>query len=55
LTVTYADLLAALLGGVPLAPKVASGQARITGDPGAFPRLVSWLDRPDPSFAIVTP
>lgn len=55
LTVAYADLLAALLGGVPLAPKIASGAARITGDPAAFSRLVGWLDRPDPAFAIVTP
>ncbi|MEI9926906.1 MAG: alkyl sulfatase dimerization domain-containing protein [Sphingomonas sp.] len=32
LTVAYADLLAALLGGAPLAPKIASGEARISGD-----------------------
>lgn len=55
LTVAYADLLAALLGGVPLAPKIASGQAHISGDAAAFSRLVGWLDRPDPAFAIVTP
>lgn len=55
LTVAYSDLLAALLGGVPLAPKIASGQAKIAGDASALQRLVGWLDRPDPSFAIVTP
>ncbi|MEL0254193.1 MAG: alkyl sulfatase C-terminal domain-containing protein, partial [Novosphingobium sp.] len=55
LTVRYADLLAALFAGQPLAAKVASGEAKIEGDPAAFARLVSWLDKPDPAFAIVTP
>lgn len=55
LTVRYADLLGALFAGQPLAAKVASGEAKIEGDPAAFARLVSWLDKPDPAFAIVTP
>lgn len=55
LTVRYADLLAALFAGKPLAAKAASGEAQIEGDPAAFARLTSWLDKPDPTFAIVTP
>jgi len=55
LTVRYADLLGALFAGQPLAAKVASGEAKIEGDPAALARLVSWLDKPDPAFAIVTP
>lgn len=55
LTVRYADFLAAFLGGVPLAPRIAAGEARIDGDAAAFGRLVSILDAPDPAFAIVTP
>lgn len=55
LTVRYADLLAALFTGQPLAAKVASGEAKIEGDPAAFARLVGWLDKPDPAFNIVTP
>lgn len=55
LTLRYADLLAALFAGQPLAAKVASGEAAIEGDPEALGRLASWLDKPDPAFAIVTP
>lgn len=55
LTVNYSDLLAALFAGQPLAAKVASGDAKIEGDPAALARLVGWLDKPDPAFAIVTP
>lgn len=55
LTVKYPDLLAAMLRGQPLAAKVASGDASITGDPLAFQRFVGWLDKPEPLFPIVTP
>ncbi|MFT3997986.1 MAG: alkyl sulfatase dimerization domain-containing protein [Asticcacaulis sp.] len=55
LTVKRSDLIAALLGGVPLAPKVMSGEASISGNSTAFLSLVNWLDKPDPTFAIVTP
>ncbi|MBF9152682.1 MBL fold metallo-hydrolase [Novosphingobium sp. 1Y9A] len=55
LTVRYTDLLSALFAGQPLSAKVASGEAKIEGDPAAFARLVSWLDKPDPAFNIVTP
>jgi len=55
LTVRYTDLLAALFSGQPLGAKVASGDAKIEGDPAAFARLIGWLDKPDPAFAIVTP
>lgn len=55
LTVNYNDLLAALFAGKPLAAKVASGDAKIDGDPAAFARLIGGLDKPDPAFEIVTP
>jgi alkyl sulfatase BDS1-like metallo-beta-lactamase superfamily hydrolase len=55
LTIKYADLVAALLRGQPLAPKIASGEARIEGRMAAFAQLVSWIDKPTPPFAIVTP
>ena len=55
LTVNRADFLKALLLGVPLGAKVASGEAKIDGDPAAFVRFISWFDQPDPNFAIVTP
>lgn len=55
LTIKYADLVAALLRGQPLAPKIASGEAKIEGQPAAFAQLVSWIDKPTPPFAIVTP
>lgn len=55
LTVRYADLLTALFAGQSLAAKVASGEAKIEGDPAAFARLIGWLDKPDPAFNIVTP
>ena len=55
LTVKYTDLLAALLQGEPLAPKVIAGEASIAGDPLALQRFTGLLDKPDPAFAIVTP
>lgn len=55
LTVNYPDLLDALFAGTPLAAKIQSGAAKIEGDPAVFARLASWLDKPDPAFAIVTP
>jgi alkyl sulfatase BDS1-like metallo-beta-lactamase superfamily hydrolase len=54
LTVDRKDFLAAVLAGQPLAAKVASGQAKIEGDPRALQRLVSWLDRPQPNFPLVS-
>ncbi|MDB5818235.1 MAG: fold metallo-hydrolase, partial [Rhizobacter sp.] len=54
LTVNRSDLVAALLAGVPLAPKVASGQAKIEGDAGALMKLASWMQPPRPNFPIVT-
>ncbi|KPF91272.1 alkyl sulfatase [Novosphingobium sp. AAP83] len=55
LTVAYKDLLTALFAGQPLAAKLASGEAKLEGDAAVLGRLVSWLDKPDPAFAIVTP
>ena len=53
-TVNRADFLASILTGMSLAPKVASGQAKVEGDPGALLKLVSWMDKPAPNFPIVT-
>lgn len=55
LTLRYTDLLAALFAAQPIDTKVATGEAAIDGDPEALGRLASWLDKPDPAFAIVTP
>ena len=50
-TVTLSKLeLIVALGGFGVAPGV-----RTDGDPDAFARLTTWLDRPDPSFPITTP
>jgi alkyl sulfatase BDS1-like metallo-beta-lactamase superfamily hydrolase len=54
LTLPRALLLQSLFTGAPLAPKVASGEARIEGNPLALQRLVGMLDRPDGAFPIVT-
>ncbi|MDR3507005.1 MAG: alkyl sulfatase dimerization domain-containing protein [Caulobacteraceae bacterium] len=53
-TVNRADFLASIFTGVPLAAKVASGAAKIDGDPAALVRLMSWMDPPHPNFPIVT-
>lgn len=50
-TIKRADLIAALAGGAPLAPGVAT----IAGDRALLGRFAGWFDRPDPGFAIVTP
>lgn len=55
ITAKRADLIAALTGASPLAPKVAAGEVTVNGDKGALARFAGWFDRPDPSFAIVTP
>ena len=55
LTVKYPDLVAALLAGKPLGPKVSAGEATVAGDPLALQKLVGWLDRPEALFPIVTP
>jgi alkyl sulfatase BDS1-like metallo-beta-lactamase superfamily hydrolase len=54
-TIKRADLVAALTGAAPLAPRIASGEVRIEGDRTALADFAGWFDRPDPSFAIVTP
>ena len=48
-TLPRASFLAGALGGGPLTG------ATTDGDPGALPRLLSWLTPPKPGFAIVTP
>lgn len=47
-------LLQSLFTGAPLAAKVASGEAKIEGNPLALARLTGWFDRPAPDFPIVT-
>lgn len=55
LTAARSDLIGAVFGGVPLAPKVMAGTATISGDPAAFRRFAGWFDPPRPDFPIVTP
>lgn len=55
ITLTRPALIAVMLGGADPAPLVADGTIVSDGMKGAFARLVSYLDDPDPDFAIVTP
>lgn len=55
LSASRADLVGALLGVAPLAPKLADGRARISGDKAAFARLVAMLDPPGGAFSPVLP
>ncbi|MDP1738540.1 MAG: alkyl sulfatase dimerization domain-containing protein [Caulobacter sp.] len=54
LTLPRALLLQSLFTGASLAPKVMSGEAKVTGNPMALQKLVSWFDRPAGAFPIVT-
>ena len=54
LTVNRSAFLASLLGGQPLAPKVASGEAKIEGSPAALLNLAGWMDKAPPNFPIVS-
>jgi len=54
LTLPRGLLLQSLFTGAPLAAKVASGEARIEGNPLALQRLTGWFDRPAGNFPIVT-
>lgn len=54
LTLPRALLLQSLFTGAPLAPKVASGEAKIAGNPFALQKLVGWFDKPAGGFPIVT-
>jgi alkyl sulfatase BDS1-like metallo-beta-lactamase superfamily hydrolase len=55
LSASRADLVGALLGVAPLAPKLADGRARISGDKAAFARLLAMLDPPGGAFSPVLP
>jgi alkyl sulfatase BDS1-like metallo-beta-lactamase superfamily hydrolase len=55
LTINRGDFIASVFGGEPLADKIASGAAQLTGDREALGRIASWLDLDDPAFPIVTP
>jgi alkyl sulfatase BDS1-like metallo-beta-lactamase superfamily hydrolase len=54
-TLERSDFLDVVLRGGALAPKLASGAVKITGDPVLMTRFVGLFDQPDPRFAIVTP
>lgn len=54
LTLPRALLLQSLFTGQPLAAKVASGEAKVEGNPLALMRLTGWFDRPGGDFPIVT-
>ncbi|MBB5916246.1 alkyl sulfatase BDS1-like metallo-beta-lactamase superfamily hydrolase [Nocardia transvalensis] len=54
-TLTDADLHAALLGARDLTEMITDGTITVEGDPATLAELVSYLDTPDPDFAIVTP
>ncbi|MDO8295608.1 MAG: alkyl sulfatase dimerization domain-containing protein [Caulobacter sp.] len=54
LTLPRALLMQSLFTGAPLAPKVASGEAKIDGNPFALQKLVGWFDKPAGAFPIVT-
>jgi alkyl sulfatase BDS1-like metallo-beta-lactamase superfamily hydrolase len=49
------DFLDVVMRNGALAPKLASGAVKITGDSGILSRFVGLFDQPDPRFAIVTP
>jgi alkyl sulfatase BDS1-like metallo-beta-lactamase superfamily hydrolase len=53
-TVNRSDFLASIFGGAPLAAKVASGEAKVEGDPAALLKLLGWMDRAAGNFPIVT-
>lgn len=55
LSASRADMAASLLTGTPLTAKLASGEARIDGKPGALQQFAALLTRPRPVFPIITP
>ena len=55
LTVKRSDFLASLLAGTSLAPKMASGEAKIDGKPDALLRFLALMTKPRANFPIVTP
>lgn len=55
LTVKRSDFLSSIMGGPSLLPKLASGEAKITGDASAFQRFVSLMAPAAGNFPIVTP
>ncbi|MEQ1779970.1 MAG: alkyl sulfatase dimerization domain-containing protein [Hyphomonadaceae bacterium] len=54
LTLSRADFLGGIFGGQPLPPKIASGAAKLTGNPQAMLKLGQWMDPPNPVFPIVS-
>lgn len=54
LTLSRADFLGGIFGGQPMAAKIASGAAKLEGNPQAMLKLGQWMDPPNPVFPIVT-
>jgi alkyl sulfatase BDS1-like metallo-beta-lactamase superfamily hydrolase len=54
LTLPRALLIASLFTGAPLAPAVASGQAKVEGDIAALSKMAGWFEAPKGGFPIVT-
>jgi alkyl sulfatase BDS1-like metallo-beta-lactamase superfamily hydrolase len=55
LTIRRSDLMGSLLGGNPVALKLASGEAKLEGQPDALARFAALLSKPTLAFPIVTP
>ncbi|WP_241665893.1 alkyl/aryl-sulfatase [Prescottella subtropica] len=54
-TLSSPDLHRILLGGADMAALITDGSVTVAGDAAGLGELVSYLDGPDPDFAIVTP
>ncbi len=54
LTLSRADFLGGVFGGQPMPAKIASGAAKLEGNPQALLKLSQWMDPPNPVFPIVT-
>ncbi|QDP83361.1 MBL fold metallo-hydrolase [Nocardia otitidiscaviarum] len=55
LTLSRPTLISVLTGAKPVEDAIASGDVRVSGDPGKLRQLTGVLDTPDPNFNIVTP
>lgn len=54
LTLPRPLLMQSLFTGASLAPRIAAGEAKISGNPFALQKLVGWFDKADGGFPIVT-
>jgi alkyl sulfatase BDS1-like metallo-beta-lactamase superfamily hydrolase len=51
----HRELLMTLLGGAPVAPRIASGDIVVEGDGRLYEALIAMIEPPDANFPIVTP